>query len=344
MVVFGVRSYCHNGKCNPCDPSDRKQAASQEGRAPSDEKEGRTPCTGEYVPVGSVSFSQAKTMGNSVLFRDVTIPKNSPVCYSYWIKAYDQVQNMSGTWPVPSSNEQTVCQRLRDRTPPDPAIISGLFARESGIRVEWIAPPVQDIRAYQVYRAEQETGPYKFVGGMTVEPPPASPHILTSPYQPPPQVKCDTIPLIAIDSMSMGAFTDPTAEAKKVYWYKVLGVDQSGNESPLKNAVPMSTFTYASLPPTAPVITAVSPSSSAPFELIVAWTPAFDSATTRGFAVFRSDSQTGLYRQIGTIVKASEFHDDQVVRNVVYWYKVVRLDVSGQVSQPSSAASGTLAP
>jgi hypothetical protein len=340
------RSYCHNGKCNPCDPADRKQVAANEanaeGKLPSEGKEGRTPCTGEYLPVGSVSFSQAKTMGTPVTFRDMTIPKNSPVCYSYWIKAYDQVQNMSGSWPFPSPDEQSVCQRLRDRTPPDPAIISGLFARERGVRVEWIAAPVQDIRAYQVYRADLEAGPYKFVGGMTVEPPPTPPHILTSPYQPPPLVNCDTIPLITIDSMSMGAFTDETAVPKKIYWYKVLGVDQNGNESPIKSAAPMSTFTYASKPPASPVIASVTATTSAPFELVVTWTPAFDAATTQGFAVFRSDSQAGLYRQLGTIVKASEFHDNEVVRNATYWYKVVRLDIAGQVSQPSTAVSGTL--
>jgi chitodextrinase len=333
------RSYCHNGKSNPCDPSDRRQVAVNE-----ESNKGKMPCTGEYLPVGSVSYTQAKTMGTSVSFRDQTIPKNSPVCYSYWIKAYDQVQNMSGTWPFPSPNEQTVCQRLRDRTPPDPAIISGLFARESGIRVEWIAPPVQDIRAYQVYRADKETGPYKFVGGMTVEPPPTPPHILTSPYQPPPLVKCDTIPLVTIDTMSMGSFTDETAVAKTIYWYKVLGVDQNGNESPVAKGAPMSTFTYTSAPPAAPLITAVTASTSAPFELVVSWTPAFDTATTQGFAVFRSDSQAGLYRQVGTVLKASEFHDNVVVKNATYWYKVVRLDLSGQVSQPSAAVSGTLGP
>jgi chitodextrinase len=340
------RSYCHNGKCNPCDPADRKQVAANEANAEggtTDEgKGGRTPCTGEYVPIGSVSLSQAKSMGNPVTFQDKTIPKNSPVCYSYWIKAYDQVQNMSGTWPFPSPNEQTVCQRLRDRTPPDPAIISGLFARERGVRVEWIAAPVQDIRAYQVYRADQEAGPYRFVGGMTVEPPPTPPHVLTAPYTPPPLVKCDTIPLVTIDSMNMGAFTDETAVAKRIYWYKVLGVDQNGNESPIKSAVPMSTFTYASAPPTAPVIVSVTASTSAPFELVVTWTPTFDPATTQGFAVFRSDAQFGLYRQLGTIVSASEFHDNQVVKNTTYWYKVVRLDSTGQVSQPSTAVSGTL--
>jgi hypothetical protein len=346
------RSYCHNGKCNPCDPSMRKEVAANEAanlsgttKAPSDGKDNApTPCTGEYVLIGSVSYSEAKAMGNPVTFRDTTIPKNSPVCYSYWIKAYDQVQNMSGSWPYPAPNEQTVCQRLRDRTPPDPGIISGLFAREGGIRVEWIAAPVQDIRAYQVYRADQETGLYIFVGGMTVEPPPALPQVLTAPYQPPPLVKCDTIPLVAIDSMSIGAFTDKTARAKQIYWYKVLGVDQSGNETPVANAVPMSTFTYQASPTAPPVVDSVIATTSAPFELVVTWTPAYNSSHTRGFAVFRSDSQTGAYRQVGSILKASEFHDPMVVRGVTYWYKVVRLDLAGQVSQPSAAMSGTLGP
>jgi hypothetical protein len=338
---YGVfRSYCHNGKCNPCDPSKERQAiANIEGKGNT-----RTPCTGEYVLVGSVSLTQAKTMGTPVLFRDATIPRNSPVCYSYWIKAYDQAQNMSGTWPFPSANEQTVCQRLRDKTPPDPAIISGMFARDHDVRIEWIGAPVQDIRAYQVYRADQETGPYKFVGGMTVEPPPASPQILTSPYQPPQLVSCDTIPLVTIDSMSMGSFVDRTTTAKKIYWYKVLGVDQSGNESPIAKAVPMSTFTYTTAQPPAPVITSVTASTSAPFELVVSWTPAFDPATTRGFAVFRSDSQSGLYRQVGTILAASEYHDTVVVRNATYWYKVVRMDLTGQVSPPSAVVGGSLGP
>ncbi len=349
------RSYCHNGKCNPCDPSDVKGAPPGQPQIPSDQTQpsanpkddtgkGRTPCTGEYLLVGSVSLTQAKTMGNPVVFRDTTIPANSPVCYSYWIKAYDQAQNMSGTWPFPSANEQTVCQRLRDKTPPDPAIISGLFARDNDARIEWIAAPVQDIRAYQVYRADQETGPYKFVGGMTVEPPPAAPHVLTSPYQPPPLVKCDTIPLVTIDSMSMGFFVDKTTHAKNIYWYKVLGVDQSGNESPIAKAVPMSTFTYTTARLPAPVITSVSATTAAQFELVVSWTPAFDPATTSGFAVFRSDSQNGLYRQLGTLLKTSEFHDNVVVKNVTYWYKVVRMDLSGQISEPSGATSGSLAP
>jgi hypothetical protein len=175
-----------------------------------------TPCTGQYILIGTVSLSQAMSMGTPVRFLDNTIPAGSPVCYSYWIKAYDHAQNMSGNWPSPAPNERTVCQRLRDKTPPDPAIISGLFARDGAIRVEWVGPPVQDIRAYHVYRSEQQNRTYQWVGGMTVEVPPTPPHILTTPYKPPPVVGCDTIPLTVINAMSTGYFVDMHVDAKKI--------------------------------------------------------------------------------------------------------------------------------
>ena len=333
------RSYCHNGKCNPCDPTSQGRPAGEGNLA-----DKGTPCTGQYILVGTVSLSQAMAMGTPVRFRDDTIPAGSPVCYSYWIKAYDHAQNMSGNWPFPAPDEHTVCQRLRDKTPPDPAIISGLFARDGAIRIEWVGPPVQDIRAYHVYRSEKQNGTYQWVGGMTVEVLPTPPHILTAPYKPPPLVGCDTIPLIVIDAMSTGYFVDTHIDAKKFYWYKVVGIDQSGNEAPLAKAAPMSTFTYSAEQPQTPLITSITGTSAAPFELQVNWTPAFDPATTRGFAVFRSDQIGGLYRQVGTLLTASQYNDPLVVKGVTYWYKIVRMDLTGQVSLPSAAVSGTLSP
>jgi fibronectin type 3 domain-containing protein len=343
------RSYCHNGKCNPCDPRPENQdgkPASGDGRTEPGQKEvGKPePCSGEYILIGTVSLAEAKASGPSVHFKDTTIPAGSPVCYSYWIKAYDHAQNMSGSWPFPAANEPTVCQRLRDKTPPDPAIISGLFSRDGAVRVEWVGPPVQDIRAYHVYRSEQQNGTYQWVGGMTVEVPPQPPKVLTAPYHPTKPVGCDTIPLTLIDSMSTGYAIDTKVEAKKFYWYKVVGIDQSGNEAPLAKAEPVATFTYTTKTPPAPTITSITPTTASPFALRVRWSPAFDPATTTGFAVFRSDQAGGLYRQIGTLQTAIEYDDQLVVRGATYWYKVVRVDLTGQVSQPSAAASGVLSP
>jgi hypothetical protein len=339
------RSLCHNGRANPCDRPEPDQSPGINPDATGAfvaAAGGSVPCTGSYVLIGTVSLADALKMAATVTFEDRTIPKGSPLCYSYWIKAIDKAQNRSGAWPVPNpATETTVCQRLRDKTPPEAAIISGLFARDGAVRVEWIGPPVQDIRAYHVYRADKEPGPYKWVGGMTVEPPPASPVILTKPYQAPPMVDCKTIPIVSITSMSMGFFVD-RIEPKTVQWYKVVGIDQSGNEAPLAQAIPVSTFTFSTALPPAPAIGSITGTTSAPLGLVVRWNPLFDASQHQGFAVFRSDSSTGLFRQVGTLLQGSEYQDNQVVRGVSYWYKVVQMDRSGQVSLPSPAVSGSL--
>lgn len=343
------RSLCHNGQANPCDqPSPDRPPATKgqksESAAPSaKDNKYDVPCTGSYILIGTVSLAEAKNMGTTVTFADRSVPKGSPLCYSYWIKAIDRTQNRSGAWPIPDpATEKTVCQRLRDKTPPEPAIISGLFARDQAIRVEWIGPPVQDIRAYHVYRSEAEAGPYKWVGGMTVEPPPNPPVMLSQPYKPPPVVGCDKIPVVAISSMSMGFLIDKLIEAKRVYWYKVVGIDQSGNEAPVDKAVPVSTFSFTTSLPPSPTIISITGTTAAPFGLVVRWNPAFDATQHQGFAIFRSNSSTGIYRQIGTLFQGSEYQDNNVVRGLSYWYKVVQMDRSGQVSQPSMAASGSL--
>lgn len=343
------RSLCHNGAANPCDPPPpREQPSDQrQDEQPSDQRKeakDQPPCTGTYVLVGTV-YTATLAAGALPSFDDRTIPAGSPLCYSYWIKAFDRSQNRSGSWPVPDPlTEQTVCQRLRDKTPPEAAITSGLFARDGGIRVEWVGPPVQDIRAYHVYRSEHEAGPYTWVGGMTVEPPPASPVPLAKPYQAPPAVGCKTIPVVAIESMSMGAFLDTHVDPKVIYWYKVVGIDQSGNEAPLATAAPVSTFTFTNRLPPPPQISSITPVTGAAVGLVIRWTPAYDPAHHRGFAVFRSDRVDGLYRQIGTLLTDAQYEDDLVVAGVPYWYKVVVMDQSGQVSLPSLPTIGLVAP
>jgi chitodextrinase len=144
--------------------------------------------------------------------------------------------------------------------------------------------------------------------------------------------------------MSIGSFVDKNVDPKAFYWYKVVGIDQSGNEAPLAKAAPMSTFTFSTRQSAIPSITSVTGTTAAPWALVIRWTPAFDPAQHKGFAIFRSDTADGLYRQRGTLLTKAEYQDDQVVKNAAYWYKVVVLDKTGQVSQPSAAASGTLPP
>ena len=58
--------------------------------------------------------------------------------------------------PVPAS---TCCARLREKTPPPAPVMTGLRARNNGVLVEWMGSPVQDLRAFHVYRSDAELDP-----------------------------------------------------------------------------------------------------------------------------------------------------------------------------------------
>jgi fibronectin type 3 domain-containing protein len=301
------------------------------------------PC---FVYLGEVTKNEVKKAleTGKPFYEDKTIPPESPLCYAYWVKAKDKSGNLSGGWPMPwkpDESNEIVCERLHDETPPEPALIAGLHARDDAILVEWIGPPTQDIRAYHVYRTEKdEPALYKWVGGMTVEVPPKP---LLSPYVAPPAVGCDVIPAHVNEDMSKGSFLDTGADPKKIYWYKVVGIDFDGNEGPLAKAVGVSTFTFSTAQPTTPSISAISPQPN-PCALMISWNPVFDNAKHKGFAVFKSRSATGPYFQAVNLLKENSFADVKVVKGVEYWYRIALLDMKGVISQLSAPQSGKVNP
>jgi hypothetical protein len=279
--------------------------------------------------------------GGSAYFDDHSVPPGSPLCYAYLVKAQDHSQNISGTLPVPTvPPEIIVCQRLRDRTPPEPAIIAGLFARDSAIQVDYIGPPVQDIAAYHIYRSDTDQfGTYVWVGGMTVVPPPGTGVPLSAPYPAPPHVNCDSIPLVSNPYMSAGTFFDRHVDRKHIYWYKVLGVDRAGNQSLPDSALAISTFTFASGREIPPQIVSVTATDN-PCALTLNWTPAFDTTLVKGFLVFRSTNPAGQYYQLEGLQKSNTFADPSVVRNTAYFYRVVALRHDGMLTAMSDPKSG----
>lgn len=303
-------------------------------------------CPETFALVGYVSRDEAKAFleaGQPPQFDDASVPAGSPLCYAYLVKAIDRAQNESGKMPPDLTKEEVVCQRLRDKTPPDPAIISSLLARDSYNRVEWIGAPVQDIAAYHVYRSENEAGPYNWVGGMTVERPPAVSVPLAAPYAPPAMVDCKQIALVPMEYMSSGVLEDKTVEPKIVYWYKVLGVDANGNESKVDDAVPVSTFTFSTNVPPAPAIGGVTVQSPT-CALVVNWTPTYNASIHRGFVVFRSRSTTSQFLQVSDLIIGNQYVDAHVARNTEYWYKVLEIDQLGNLSPLSAAVSGKASP
>ena len=310
------------------------------------------PCSGPFVFLGELtkdSINRADAKGNSY-FDDHTIPAGSPLCYAYWIKAKDSSDNISGSFPIPSPAEQNEikCERLHDLTPPEPAIISGLFAEAEQIRVEWIGPPTQDTRAYHIYRAagkdpssEPSTSEYKWVGGVTIELPPTAPKILLSPYKAPAIATCDKISVQATPWMSQGFFEDKTVVAKRTYWYKVVGIDYDGNQTPLDKAAAISTFSFTKKIPDAPVIEEIVKRTD-PCTVTVRWSPLFLPGDNLGFMVYKSTTEKGLYTPILTTpVTSNSYTDPNIVVGQTYWYKVAVLMANGRLSLLSNAQSVT---
>lgn len=363
MAQYTVyRSLCHLGQWVNCDRPDTCRgwyAGTSEAKtgiqtyvppatiATNDRKTFPCPCSGTFVFLGTItqdSAKRAKAAGH-YMFDDYTVPPGSPLCYAYWVKAKDSSGNESGAFPVPTPAEQQqiVCAHLRDTTPPEAATITGLNALPGSVLVQWIGPPSQDIRAYQVYRAqgtlpgkEPPVAAFTWVGGVTVEIPPKTPLILTSPYHAPAVLPCDSIPVQAMPWMSQGSFLDKATEPKLTYWYKVVGIDYGGNQTSLGLAASVSTFTFNITAVPAPVIDTIG-ANATPCSVQLGWTPALDAATDKGFIVYRSSSATGVFNPIVKApVRGNTYTDASVTHGQTYYYKVALLKTNGKLSALST--------
>jgi hypothetical protein len=272
----------------------------------------------EYRPY-PVYLVGNKDYPDSLKYNDYTVPPGSPICYRYTIKAYDRSQNLSDT-------SRSVCQKLREETPPPPPIIAGLKARDRAIKIEWVAPPVQDLFGFMVYRAEKEAGPYKRVSDTLVFPT---------------VVRCEDIPATNIWAAdSVFSFVDTTVQEKRVYWYRIKAADYGGNIG--DPCVPIETYTYDLGAPTTPFNLSVT-QTSGQCALTITWKPSYDSKYA-GFVVFRSSDATKGYRQISPIIRDNKFTDNKIIANKEYWYKVQYFAKNGNRSLVSGAQKGKATP
>ncbi|MFN8192767.1 MAG: hypothetical protein U0R80_00620 [Nocardioidaceae bacterium] len=303
----------------------------EEGRVIS-KGESRQRC--DMTLVGDVPLGDANAMwatDGSIWFEDYSVPQNSPVCYGYWVRAYDLAGNLyDGNRGCPKPGEY-LCARLREKTPPPVPVMTGLRARDHGVLVEWMSSPVQDLRAFHVYRSDAELDPPRFLACVftdgTVS---ATPWGGLMP-------SCDDVPAIPDPLAARGSFLDSTADPHHVYWYRVSALDWLGNESDgsaIEDIPSSSTFTYTcALPPTPSVASPVG-SGAVGCGLDVAWGPTFDPATLQGFVVFRAAAGDS-YRQVSGILTTNAFTDMTARRGVDYLYCVQSIDPVGTLSQPS---------
>lgn len=302
-------------------------------------REGKKELACDFMLVGEVWLSEAKNRlaaTGRIYFDDYSVPAGSPICYAYWVRAFDASQNLyQGAHGCPASPKEYVCQRLYEQTPPPVPIITGLKARNNSVLVEWIASPVQDLRAFHVYRCDREDMAPTFVGCVLTDG-----TILPDRWV---GVKpsCGDIPAEPDPDTVYGSFTDENVEPNRVYWYRVSALDWLGNESEGADLIKIpaiSTFTYTSdLPPTPNVLPqGESPASPSPgCGLVVTWNPPFDPAVIEGFLVFRSTSAFGAYRQISPLIQENKYSDASAIRGIGYWYCVQAIDRYDKLSEPS---------
>jgi hypothetical protein len=287
--------------------------------------------------VGQVDRAEAEAMLKAtgrIYFDDFTVPEGSPLCYGYWVRAYDHAQNLyDGNEGCPARRDEYVCMRLIENTPPPAPIVTGQRARSDAVLVEWIASPVQDLRAFHVYRSDREWDPPKFLACVytdgTVSPTPW-PGVVPS---------CVDIPAEPDPLAARGSYLDTTAIPQEIYWYRVSALDWLGNESEAADLLQLpssSTFTFTDQLPIEPIILAPTAPPAAGCGLEVHWDPPFDPADLEGFVVFRS-AGGGPYRQVSGIVADNDFTDPTARRGVRYLYRVQSIDRKGRLSHPSPA-------
>lgn len=304
------------------------------------DKDGKVVSTGEsrercdLTLVGDVPLGDANAMwatDGRIWFDDFSVPEGSPLCYGYWVRAYDLAGNLyDGNRGCPKLGEY-LCARLREKTPPPVPVMTGLRARNNGVLVEWRSSPVQDLRAFHVYRSDSELDPPRFLACVFTDG-----TVSATPW-PGLVPSCDDVPAVPDPLAAQGAYLDDTAEPHHVYWYRVSAVDWLGNESDgstIEDIPASSTFTYTSdLPPTPAVLPAAG-SAGTQCGLDVTWGPVFDPASLQGFVVFRAASGDS-FRQVSGIVAANAFTDLTARRGVDYLYCVQSIDHVGLLSPPS---------
>jgi hypothetical protein len=287
--------------------------------------------------VGQVALADAEAMLKAtgrIHFDDFTVPEGSPLCYGYWVRAYDHAQNLyDGDDGCPARRDEYVCMRLIEKTPPPAPIVTGLRARSDAILIEWIASPVQDLRAFHVYRSDDEWDPPTFLACVYTDgtvSPTRWPGVVPSCVD----ISAEPDPLTA-----RGSYLDTTAVPQEIYWYRVSAVDWLGNESEgadLLRLPSSSTFTFTHELPVEPVVLAPSAPPAAGCGLEVHWDPPYDPAALEGFVVFRSAGGEP-YRQVSGIVADNAFTDPTARRGVRYLYRVQSIDRKGRLSRPSPA-------
>lgn len=289
--------------------------------------------------IGSVDHT---TSGLAMSYTDETVPEQSPLCYAYVVSVEDSSGNQSVSFPIPDPVQDIViCARLRDNTPPLAASVARFSHDENRIVVRALTVPVQDLKALHLYRTADTTRPYTFVQAMVLDNATMRFERSDTAYRNPSGfTSCDYIPQRALVDGMTAEFLDDSVVPYVPYWYKVVSVDRDGNSSPLELAASMGTYTYGRKDLDSAVVR-VSPDNTGN-SLVITVSTAASPLRIVSYAVFRSLSEDGQYRQIGTESRTSTFIDRSVLRGVRYWYKGIVFFIDQRYTNLSQPVEGEL--
>lgn len=294
------------------------------------------PC--DFILIGQVLLREGEAEVDSsgrFVFEDRTIPEGSPICYSYWVRAFDQARNIySGDSNICPKAGEFVCEKLYEETPPPAPVITGLKAKNKAVLIEWTSSPVQDLRAFHVYRSLKENEEPEFVACVYIDGTPPRRERWRGMEHPP----CADIPAEPNPVSLAVSYLDNTVEPNTIYWYRVSALDWLGNESQGGNLISIpaiSTFTYSKDLPPKPVVEPPADLPPPGCGRIIRWQPRYDETRLQGFIVFRSLERNGVYHQISPIIKGNEFQDTSALQGRKYWYRVQAVDLRGKLSEAS---------
>jgi hypothetical protein len=293
----------------------------------------------DMVLIGQITVKEAqqrKNKSGDIYFEDYSVPIGSPLCYAYWVRAYDHAGNMyEGNNGCPASDDEYICQRLYEETAPPAPIITALKARSNAVLVEWIASPLQDLKAFHIYRSKEEDGPLEFLGCVFIDG-----SLDYSPWEGVGRCDCNDIPAVLSPNSIAASFLDKTAEPHQIYWYRVSALDWLANESDSDDLLKLpaiSTFTYSGDLPGVPTVKPQSTFISENCGLKVSWSPSFDPSILEGFVVFRSTTKSGSFLQVSELIRGNMFTDQSACRGTAYWYCVQAVGKDGKLSEASLA-------
>src|SRR3954471_13560875 len=167
----------------------------------------------------------------------------------------------------------------------------------SSVKLDWSSNNERDLAGYRVYRGTSADGAF---------------------------TELTTTPRTSSD------FTDSTAPAGVVSWYRVVAVDKSGNPSA---PVAASGVRKDCVKPAAPTDASVTGSGTS---FTVEWADNGE-ADLAGYVVSRATSAGGSYTKLTpTPITASTFTDNSVKDGTTPYYKITAVDLSGNSSSSTT--------